>query len=85
MLRDLMSGALDLCKSSTTTTAAPGHWSSGARAWRLPDYYRQGQASCSSGAATVVHRRLVLATLMVVRWSRNLDVHLYYVWDALYF
>ena len=74
-----MSDALYLCKSSTTTTAALGHWSLGARAWRLHDYYRQGQASCNSGAATVVRRQLVLAALMVIRWSRNLAVNLYYV------
>ena len=32
MWRDLVSGASDLCKSSTTMTTAPRHWSLGARA-----------------------------------------------------
>ena len=72
--RDLVSGVSNLFKGSTATTAAPGRWSLGARAQRLPSCHRQGQASSGRGAATAARRRLVLATIVVVRWSWNLDV-----------
>jgi hypothetical protein len=64
----------DLCKSSTTTTAALGCWSLGARARRLLVCHRQGQADSGRGVATATRRRLVLTAVMVIQWSRNLAV-----------
>jgi hypothetical protein len=74
MWRDLVSDTSDLCKGSMAMTAAPGHWSLGARARRLPGCHRQGQAGSGRGATTAMRRRLVLAAVVVVRWSQNLDV-----------
>ena len=46
-----VSGSSNLFKDSTTTIAAPGRWSFGERARRLPDYHRQGPAGSGMGAA----------------------------------
>jgi hypothetical protein len=43
----------------------------GARARRLPDYHQQRQAGSGKGAARCW---LVLAVVVVSRWSMNLDV-----------
>lgn len=74
MWRYLVSGVSDLCKSSTTATAAPGRWSLGACARRLPGCHRQGQAGSSRGVATAAYRQLVHTVVVVVWWSRNLNV-----------
>ena len=55
-------------------TLALGRWSLGARARRLPDCHQQRQAGSDGGAATAARRRLALATVVVVRWSKDLDV-----------
>ena len=70
----LVPGSSDCFKDSTAANAAPGHWSLGARARRLPGCHRQGQAGSGMGAAIAACRRLVLAAAMVVRWSMGLNV-----------
>jgi hypothetical protein len=55
-------------------TLALGRWSLGARARRLPDCHHHCQAGSGKGAATTARRRLALVTIVVVRWSKNLDV-----------
>ena len=74
MWRYLVSGVSDLCKSSTTATAAPGRWSLGARARRLLGCHRQRQVGSDIGATTTAHQPLVLATVVVVWWYRYLDI-----------
>lgn len=71
--RDLVSGTSELFNGSMATTAVLGRWSLRARARRLPGYYRQGQADFDRGAAAVARRRLVLAAIVIVRRSQNLD------------
>ena len=62
-----------------TTTAALGYWSLGAHARRLPGCHQQGQAGSGRGVTTRARRQFVLAAVVVVRCSRNLDVIFYYV------
>jgi hypothetical protein len=56
------------------TTLAPGHWSLRARARRLPDCHQQCLADSGKGGATVAHRWLALAAVVVVRWSKDVNV-----------
>jgi hypothetical protein len=75
-----MSGAIDITlvsdryKGSKATTLALGRWSLGARARRLHDCHQQRHADSGKGAATAAHRRLALAAVVVVRWSKDLNV-----------
>ena len=71
--------ATDLFKGSTTMTAAPGHWFLGARARRLSDCDQQRQAGSDREVARTTPRWLVLATVVFIRWSTDLDVTLHYV------
>jgi hypothetical protein len=61
-----------------------GRWSLGARAQRLSDCHQQCQADSGKGAATAARQRLALAVVVVVKWSRDLNV-IFYVSVALYF
>jgi hypothetical protein len=71
MWRDLVLVVSDIFRGSTmtatTTIAPPERWSLGVRARRLPGCDRQGRADSD-------RERLVLTVVVVVRWSRNLDV-----------
>ena len=58
----------------TVTTSALGRWSLGARAQRLPGCHQQHQAGSSTGAATTARQRLTPVAVVVIRWSKNLDV-----------
>lgn len=72
--RYLVSNSSYRFKDSTATIAAPGRWSLGARVRRFPSCHQQGQAGSDMGVATTARRRLVVAAVMVVRWSTDLDV-----------
>jgi hypothetical protein len=50
------------------------HWSLEAHAQRFLGCHHQRQASSSTGAAAAAHRQLALEAVVVVRWSKNLDV-----------
>ena len=64
----------DQFKGSMATTSSLGRWSLGARARRLPDCHQQWHAGSGNGAATAARRRLALAAVVFVRWSKDLDV-----------
>jgi hypothetical protein len=64
----------DHFKGLIAITLALGHWSLRARAQRFPDYHQQCQDDSDEGSVIAVHQRLALAAVMVVRWSKNLDV-----------
>ena len=79
-----MSSSSDQFKDSTRTTTL-GHWSLGARARKILNSHRQGQAGSGMGVATGACRQLVLAATVVVWWSRDLNIIFYYVFYVLYF
>ena len=64
----------DQFKSSTVTTSALGRWSLGAHARRISGCHQQRLADSNTGAAIAARRRLALAAVVVIRWSKNLDV-----------
>jgi hypothetical protein len=68
----LVSEDSDQFKGSMATTSALGRRSLCAHARRLPDCHEQYQAGSSRGAA--VRRRLALLVVVVIRWSRKLNV-----------
>ena len=55
-------------------TSALWRWSLGARARRLSGCHQQREAGSGRGATTAARRRLALAAVVIVRWSKNLDV-----------
>jgi hypothetical protein len=61
-------------RGSKATTSALGRWSLRARARRLPDCHQQHQANSDKGTVIVACRRLALAAVVVVRWSKDLNV-----------
>ena len=65
----------DQFKGSMATTSSLGRWSLWTRARRLPDCHQQWQCRLRNGAATAARRRLALAAIVVVRWSKDLDVN----------
>ena len=67
----LVSQDSDQFKGSMATTSAPGRWSLGARARKLPGCHQQRQADSARGAA---RRRLALAAGVVARWFKDLEV-----------
>jgi hypothetical protein len=73
-VRALVLEALDQFKGLMAANLALGRWSLGARARRLPDCHQHRQVGSGKGAATMACRRLALLTLVVVRWSKNIDV-----------
>ena len=40
----------------------------------FPSCHQQHQAGSGKGAAKAAHRRLALAAVVVIRWSKNIDV-----------
>jgi hypothetical protein len=66
--------ASDQFKGSTATILALRRWSLGTRARRLPDCHQQCQVDSGMGAAIAAHRRLTPAAVVVVRWSKDLNV-----------
>jgi hypothetical protein len=66
--------ASDRFKGSTVTISALGHWFLGARARRFSDCHQQNKANSDMGAATTARRRLAPATVLVVRWSKDVNV-----------
>lgn len=72
--QDLVSGASYRYMGSMATNLALGHWYLGLRARRLPDGHRQGQAGSSGETVTMARQLLVVAEVVVVRCSSDLDV-----------
>jgi hypothetical protein len=66
--------ASDQFKGSMAVTSALGSWSLEACAQRLLHYHQQRQVDSSKGAATAARWRLALVAVVVVRWSKDLDV-----------
>jgi hypothetical protein len=66
--------ASDQFKGSMAATSALESWSLGACERRLPHCHQQHQADSVKGAATAARRRLALAAVLVVRWSKDLNV-----------
>ena len=62
-----------------TTTAALGYWSLGAHARRLPGCHQQGQAGSGRGVTPTARQQFVLADVVVICCSWNLDVIFHYV------
>jgi hypothetical protein len=70
-VRGLVLEDLDQFKGSMVAALALGCWSLGARARMLPDCHQHRQADFGKGAT---RQRLVPATVVVVRWSKYLNV-----------
>jgi hypothetical protein len=51
-----------------------GRWSLAVRARSLLDCHQQWKTDSGMGAATAAHRRLALAAVVVVRWSKDLNI-----------
>jgi hypothetical protein len=62
-------------KGSVPTTLALGSWSFGTHVQRLPDHHAQCQTGSNSGVATMTCQQLALAAVVVVRWSKDLNVN----------
>jgi hypothetical protein len=62
---------VDLVRSMTL---AFGRWFLGTRARRIPDCHQQHQADSGKGVITAARRWLALAIVVVVRWSKDLDI-----------
>jgi hypothetical protein len=65
---------LDRFKGSTVTISALGRWFLGARARRFSDCHQQSKANSDMGTTTTARRRLAPAAVVIVRWSKNVNV-----------
>jgi hypothetical protein len=65
---------LDQFKGSMAMIAAMGRWSLGAHARKLPDYHQHHQVGSVKGAMTAACQRLTLAAVVIVMWSKDLDI-----------